>query len=114
MAALARLTAHSTIGLSGEKVWIYITFFLLSRDTSTGLTWQTALTLHFPGEFTGEEDVGHLALCVGSCSVVDLLTVNVLEVDLANEVGDGGQVDNAGGCRVLQEVQQKKGEKEVT
>lgn len=45
--------------------------------------------------------------------MVTLLTIHILKVDLANEVGYGAQVDHPGGSGVLQEVQQKVGEQEV-
>lgn len=73
-----------------------------------------ALTLHSPGQFLGKEDVGQLALRVGCHGKVSLLTVHILKVDLTHWVGRGGHSDHPGRSRVLQEVQQKEGQEEVT
>lgn len=65
------------------------------------------------GQLSGEQDVGQLALGVGFNGVVALLPVQVVKLDPAHGVSGGGQVDDPGGGRVLQQVQQQVGQEEV-
>lgn len=62
----------------------------------------------------GEEDVGQLALRVGSALVVALLAVDVIKVDGARPgVSVGRYIDDPGWRRFLNQVNQQICEQEV-
>lgn len=78
------------------------------------LVTNTHPTLNPFGQLSGKQDVGQLALCVGPDRVVGLLAAQVIKLDLAQSVSYGWQVDDPGWGWMLQQVQQQKGQEEMT
>jgi len=74
----------------------------------------TQHTLSPFGQLSGEQHIGQLALGIGSDRVVPFCSIQVIELDLAHGMSGRWQVDNPGWGRVLQQVQQEEGQKEVT
>lgn len=68
-----------------------------------------------PAQLLGEEDQGQLALAVGGLGVIlPPLPVQVLEVHVPGDVGQGREVDHAPRHRGFQLVQQQIRQEEVT
>ena len=72
------------------------------------------LTLQSSGQSSGGEDVGQFALAIGPPRVVAPLTVDVIQLDPTPCVGHGGEVDDPGGRRPLQQLHQQERQQEVT
>lgn len=72
------------------------------------------LALQSLGEFSGEQNIGKLALTVRLLGIkLLLLPVQVLKVNLSKEVGERGQVDHSAGGGLFQLIQQKIRQQEV-
>src|SRR5438874_2347048 len=65
-----------------------------------------------PGQLVAEQDVGELGLVVGPGAGVRPFALQVLEVDVAELVGVGGDGDHAARGAVLQPVEKQAGEQE--
>lgn len=72
------------------------------------------LTFEPLGQLASEEHIGQLAVAISETPVVVLLTLEIMEANLANMVDHGRQVHHP--CRggLLQPPQEQVGEKEVT
>ena len=66
------------------------------------------------GQRAHAQDVGQLALAVRLLVVVPLLAVDVVQLDGCPGVGHGGDVNDSGGGRFFNQIEQQVRKQEVT